>query len=729
MDIRPSLREVVAVSDFVRPARLFLSAFLSLALSTALVPPAFAADAAEPAAPSPGEPQIPSVDKGLSAERVLSDMEALEANADYEPGTLLALIDGDAEVASAGVTLKELAGALDGAGGNLSGGAESIDRAGRCSLSPASAGDAGDPGILGDIEPVAAGDWLGGLVLARVPVPEGMGAGEAASLLAQDGRVVDFSLGYVCSPEYVSEGTEVEVATGDPIYGELDKQWHLAHAAVPGAWSYMQNPDGTRARGGVTVAVIDSGCDLDHPDLVGNLDLANAYDAVAGGPLEGDVLANVDAEDGGESIASHGTHVCGIVGAETGNGIGTAGVSYDARVLPINAIDPATGRTAPGAIEAAFDYLFGLIDSGEDSIRVVNISLGSRNAMPTVAAFLGRALDEYGLTVVASAGNGASSAAHYPSDYEQCISVVCANAEGRKDPNSNYGPGTDVSAPGFHVWSTVDGGGYGYKTGTSMAAAIVSGVAALLYTMDPGATPRQVRGAVVGGAEPLPDPEETAAGMVSAADAMELLLFGVDYGDVGTEEWYVTGGYFTYVARAGIMRGYSGTSSFGPYLDVTRAEFATVLYRMANPGSGATTDPSLYEDDETGFSDAVDREYYTAALNWAKREGIMTGDASSGYTTVRPNDSLSRQEAAVMSRRFAGSLGADVGVEGMAIPALEGWDGVAEWARDAMTWCYHREVITGWDNRDGTFSALPLKTVDRSQMTKIATVLDIEFAK
>ena len=724
MDIRPNLREVVAVSDFVRPARLFLSAFLSLVLSTALVPPAFAA---EPAAPSPEEPEIPSVDKGLSAERVLSDMEALEANADYEPGTLLALIDGDAEVASADVTLKELAGA----GGSLAGGAESIDQAGRCSLSPASAGDAGDPGVLAGIEPVAAGDWLGGLVLARVPVPEGMGTGEAASLLAQDDRVVDFSLGYVCSPEYVSEGAEVEVATGDPIYGELDKQWHLAHAAVPGAWSYMQNPDGTRAQGGVTVAVIDSGCDLDHPDLVGNLDLANAYDAVAGGPLEGDVLAGYadDAEDGGEGIASHGTHVCGIVGAQAGNGIGTAGVSYDARILPINAIDPASGRTAPGAIEAAFDYLFGLIDSSEDSIRVVNISLGSRNAMPTVAALLGRALDEYGLTVVASAGNGASSAAHYPSDYEQCISVVCANTEGHKDPNSNYGPGTDVSAPGCYVWSTVDGGGYGYKTGTSMAAAIVSGVAALLYTRDPRATPQQVRDAVVGGAEPLPEPEETAAGMVSAADAMELLLFGVDYDDVGTEEWYVTGGYFTYVARAGIMRGYSGTSSFGPYLDVTRAEFATVLYRMANPGSGATTDPSLYEDDETGFSDAVGGEYYTAALNWAKREGIMTGDASSGYTTVRPNDSLSRQEAAVMSRRFAGSLGADVGVEGMAVPAVEGWDGVAEWARDAMTWCYHREVITGWDNRDGTFSALPLKTVDRSQMTKIATVLDIEFAK
>lgn len=89
------------MSDFVRPARLYLSALLSLALSAALVPPAFAAGAAEPAAPSPGEPQIPSVDKGLSAERVLSDMEALEANADYEPGTLLALIDGDAEVASA----------------------------------------------------------------------------------------------------------------------------------------------------------------------------------------------------------------------------------------------------------------------------------------------------------------------------------------------------------------------------------------------------------------------------------------------------------------------------------------------------------------------------------------------------------------------------------------------------------------------------------------------------
>ena len=670
-----------------------------------MVPLAFA-DEAEGAAASPSvgsEVALPT-DKEASLNKALDDVATLEAGTDYDPGTMLALIDGAAVQADGSLT------------SGLQGGGEGISS-------------------LGSVEPVATGSWLGGLALVRVDVPDGMSTEEAAALLAADDNVVDFSLGYVCEPEYLSENAEAEVSTNDDINDALDKQWHLGFAEVPGAWSYMQNPDGTRVRGNVTVAVVDSGCDLDHPDLVANLDLENAYDVVTGGPLQGEVFTERGTAEeefaGDNSPFSHGTHVCGIIGAETNNGIGTAGVSYDAKVLPINVFDPGTKKTPTGAIEAAFDYLFGLIDkdiNNDINIKVVNLSVGSDQAMPLVAEKLKSALEHYNLTVVASAGNGGTSGEHYPSDYEQCISVINATPDRVREKNSNYGSGTDISAPGFHVWSTVDGGSYGYKCGTSMAAAIVSGVAALLYTMDPDATAQQVRDAIIKGADSLSDPT-TAAGMVSATNAMELLLFGVDYTDVETEEWYVVGGYFTYVGRAGLMKGYSGTSLFGPELDMTRAEFATVLYRMANPDSGATTDPSLYENDRTGFADAVSGEYYTAALNWAKDAGIMTGDSSTNYTTVRPNDSLSRQEAAVMSQRFAGALGADTSVANMSTPDLLDWDDVASWARDAMTWCYHNAVISGWDNRNGTHSALPLKMVDRAQMTKIATVLDLDFAK
>lgn len=692
------------MTESARSARFFLSVMLSVVLSFSMAPSAFATEAEKMAAgPSANEEVSLSIDKEASLDRALGDVEALEAGADYEPGTMLALIDGAAVQADGSLT-----SGLQG-GEGISG--------------------------LGSIEPVATGSWLGGLALVRVDVPDGMTPEEAAALLAVNDSVVDFSLGYVCEPEYLSENAEAEVSTNDDIDDALDKQWHLDDAGVPGAWSYMQNPDGTRVRGNVTVAVVDSGCDLDHPDLVANLDLENAYDVVAGGPLQGEILTKrgtAEEEFAGDNYPfSHGTHVCGIIGAETNNGIGTAGVSYDAKVLPINVFDPNTSRTAPGAIEAAFDYLFGLIDNdinNDINIKVVNLSIGSNHAMPLVAERLKYALEQYGLTVVASAGNGGTSNKHYPSDYEQCISVICATHDGYRDKSSNYGSGTDISAPGSWVWSTVDGGEYAYKGGTSMAAAIVSGVAALLYTTDSKATAQQVRDAIIEGAVPLRD-KTTAAGTVSAANAMELLLFGVDYTDVETEEWYVVGGYFTYVGRAGLMKGYSGTSLFGPELDMTRAEFATVLYRMANPDSGATTDPSLYEDDRTGFADAVSGEYYTAALNWAKDAGIMTGDSSTNYTTVRPNDSLSRQEAAVMSQRFAGALGADTSVANMSTPDLLDWDDVASWARDAMTWCYHNAVISGWDNRDGTHSALPLKMVDRAQMTKIATVLDLDFAK
>ena len=135
-----------------------------------MVPLAFA-DEAEGAAASPsvGSEVAPPTDKEASLNKALDDVATLEAGTDYDPGTMLALIDGAAVQADGSLT------------SGLQGGGEGISS-------------------LGSVEPVATGSWLGGLALVRVDVPDGMSTEEAAALLAADDNVVDFSLGYVCEP-------------------------------------------------------------------------------------------------------------------------------------------------------------------------------------------------------------------------------------------------------------------------------------------------------------------------------------------------------------------------------------------------------------------------------------------------------------------------------------------------------------------------------------------------
>lgn len=666
--------------------------------------------------------------RALSFEQAKNNAVRLQEGVDYNPNVLLVVLDGQTKMASDGKSVVEyaresIAAQRRHSESSITSSASLIEIS-STSLSASIGSEKVGLELLGNMELIAAGNWLDGDVLARVEIPEGMTVNEAIDALLDDDRVLDAFLdGYYKAEAFFPENLTIEVETEDPIYDSDPTSWHLAFASSPGAWSYMmseispgsgQEQYGVLTEGDITVAVIDTGCDLDHPDLAGNIDHANARDVVTNAPLTGE-----------RATSSHGTHVCGIIAARANNNIGTVGISYNAKILPINAADSG-GNFSYGDISDAFDYIFNLIDAGNDSIRVVNMSFGGYEPIPQyLRNQLLSAANDYDLTLVASAGNRGENVAHYPSDYPECISVVSVTKDG-KDPYSNYGSGTDICAPGSDIYSTVDGGGYAYNGGTSMAAPIVSGVAALLYAMDPDATSEEVRDALIDGAFDPGAPQFEyfiANGLVSAVDSMELLLFGVDFTDIEVEEWYVTKGYVTYALTNGLMSGYAGTSLFGPEDNMTRAQFATVLYRMAHPNSQATTNPAYYEVDTTGFTDVADYQYYTAAINWAKAQGIMTGDSLTNYTTVRPNQSLNRQEAAVMSQRFAEVLGANVSTAGMSTPSVDDWNDVESWARDAVKWCYHKNVISGWDNGDGTYSALPLAKTQRAMMVKIATIL------
>jgi thermitase len=274
--------------------------------------------------------------------------------------------------------------------------------------------------------------------------------------------------------------------TGDPL---APAQWGLNQIKAPAAWA-------RGARGaGVTIAVIDTGADLVHPDLQGKL-------------LDGtDLVKQGDACPGPQDENGHGTHVAGIAAADTGNGIGTAGVAPDAKILPVRVLD-ATGAEPVAGL--AYEGIRWAADHGA---KVINLSL---SGLPLTDTLDGSDADaeaavtyawSKGAVIVAAASNESFPLCNYPAAASHAVCVGATDSRGLPAAYSNFpnspSGGLGVRAPGGEgspifceysgdVWSTTwpgdatDSGcgskvrGYETFAGSSMAAPHVSGVAALL---------------------------------------------------------------------------------------------------------------------------------------------------------------------------------------------------------------------------------------------------------
>jgi subtilisin len=276
--------------------------------------------------------------------------------------------------------------------------------------------------------------------------------------------------------------------------------------------------DGTDRRVDADVAVIDTGVDLDHPDL-------NVYRAGA----TNCALLGVTPDD----QHGHGTHVAGTIGA-LDNATGVVGVAPGARVWPVKVLNAAgTGSTSD--VVCGIDY----VTAHADQIEVANMSLGSdgkddgtcgetnsdaehKAICASVAA---------GVTYAVAAGNDSADAAtSIPAAYDEVITVsALADFNGRPGGGaastcrddvddtladfSNYGSDVDLLAPGVCIRSTWMGGGYDTISGTSMASPHVAGAAALYAANHPGASPAQVRSALESAGtadwDDLDDPDDT----------------------------------------------------------------------------------------------------------------------------------------------------------------------------------------------------------------------------
>lgn len=285
---------------------------------------------------------------------------------------------------------------------------------------------------------------------------------------------------------------EMEVLLNDPA---ISSAWGLKMTDSQKAWRISQ---GSRD---IVVAIIDTGVDTKHPDLVNNLwinkgetgkdkfgrdkatnkvdDDGNGFvDDVSGWNF---VENNNDLKDG----HGHGSHIAGIVGAEGGNGQGLSGVSPKVSMMVLKYYD-AKGTEVNNLINTvkAIDYAVKM------NANIINYSGGGIAPSPDEKAAIERAMRK-GILFVAAAGNERSNSdvkKYYPADYglPNILSVTAIDRFQNVLPSSNFGEQTvDVAAPGNDIISTLPNGQYGYMTGTSQATAFATGVAALVMANNP----------------------------------------------------------------------------------------------------------------------------------------------------------------------------------------------------------------------------------------------------
>ena len=312
-----------------------------------------------------------------------------------------------------------------------------------------------------------------------------------------------------------------------------DNRWWLEAVGAYEAW------DRAKTSGAVTVAVVDTGCATSHQELAQALSSENCYNALTGATG----FSAVNDTDG------HGTHVCGIVAATPNNGVGIAGISYGANLMPVKVVKASTTSTA--YLVKAYKFIMKRRAAGVN-VRIANVSMGGSGGYDSaLMRVIDRAYYEYGILSVFAAGNDGSKAPYYcfPCDYSEVglgvISVGKATADslrGVQDSSSNYNKGSEktkeISAPGVSIVSTYPvglssnspyGKGYWALTGTSMAAPVVSGIAALVWTRNPSLSPGEVKSLLCSTADDIRTASgggvgfdaHTGYGLVNASKAVE----------------------------------------------------------------------------------------------------------------------------------------------------------------------------------------------------------------
>ena len=265
-----------------------------------------------------------------------------------------------------------------------------------------------------------------------------------------------------------------------------------ADIGMANAWTF------THGDPNLVIAVLDSGIDP-HPELAGR------------------ILPGINIPDGTTITTDecgHGTHVAGILAATGNNGVGIAGVTWNAKLLPVVVVNGCSGFEANVASGVTW-----AVDQGA---RLLNMSL----QFYTGSLLFQQAIQyahAQGAILVAATGNNNSATIAAPARWNEVIAVASTDNRDLRSSFSNFGAETDICAPGTNVWSLSGSSGYTLKSGTSMSTPHVTAVAALLWSYSPSLTRDEVRGYLVSTARDLGTPGLDplyGAGRLDAAAAL-----------------------------------------------------------------------------------------------------------------------------------------------------------------------------------------------------------------
>jgi subtilisin family serine protease len=354
------------------------------------------------------------------------------------------------------------------------------------------------------------------LELEVIDVPDGRGEEVLATLRASglvDYAEPDFRMNVMAEPNdfRFQDGSQWNLKNTGIYGGTVGADIHAVRA-----WDLRSSA------AGVIVAVVDTGVRQTHEDLRGNLwtnpgetgiDAAGHDKATNGIDDDGD--GYIDDVHGINAITQtgnpnddhgHGTHVAGIIGATANNNVGIAGVAWRVQLMALKYLDSTGEGSISDAIEC-LDY------ARTHGAKVVNASWGSYQFTSQALRDAIANLRDAGIIFVAACGNSASNndaTPLYPASYEfdNIISVAASTRTDNAAAYSNWGRTTvDLAAPGSPIFSTWNGSDsdYRYNDGTSMAAPHVAGAAALIWSLNPSLTYRQVIADILNNTDPLAD--------------------------------------------------------------------------------------------------------------------------------------------------------------------------------------------------------------------------------
>jgi serine protease len=391
-----------------------------------------------------------------------------------------------------------------------------------------------------------------------------------------------------------AEPDRIMVPLATPTDPSYTQQWDLFEATgginAPAAWDKSTGA-------GINVAVIDTGY-RPHADLSGQI--VQGYDFISTTTIANDGGGrDTDASDPGDWTPAgscgtgipaadqhsswHGTHVSGTIAAKANNGLGVAGIAYNAKIVPARVLGRCGGYTsdiADAMVWASGGTVTG-VPANANKARVLNLSLGGTGACDTTTQNAINSARSRGAVVVVAAGNSNTNAINSnPANCAGVITVAATNRSGGKASYSNYGTNVTIAAPGGDsgagILSTLNSGtttpasdNYAWYMGTSMATPHVAGVVALMLSANPNLTPDDVAAKLKSTARAFPAAcSGCGAGIVNAAAAVNAALAATTTTTTTTPTW-------TYCAAE------NGTCSFSGTRDVrygTATSFVTKTF-------------------------------------------------------------------------------------------------------------------------------------------------------